>query len=62
MDSCIGVEQDLDKAISKFNNINGHTNKVLQDMIDQVEDLRREIIKRKLFYFPLFLGQLGTLH
>ncbi|KAJ0175994.1 hypothetical protein K1T71_008168 [Dendrolimus kikuchii] len=46
MDSCTGVEQDLDKAISKFNNINDHTNRVLQDVINQVEDLRREILKQ----------------
>lgn len=46
MESCVGVEQDLDKALAKFNNINDHTNKVLQDMIDQVEDLRREIAKQ----------------
>lgn len=49
MDSCIGVEQDLDKAIMKFNNINDHTSRVLQDIIDQVEDLRKELSKRECF-------------
>lgn len=52
MDSCIGVEQDLDKALTKFNSLNDHTNRVLQDIIDQVEELRKEIAKRKWFVIP----------
>lgn len=55
MDSCIGVEQDLDKALTKFNTLNDHTNRVLQDIIDQVEDLRKDIANRKSFSFPLFV-------
>ncbi|KAM3960250.1 required for meiotic nuclear division 5 protein souji [Aphomia sociella] len=43
MESCLGVEQDLDKAISKFNAINDHTDLVLQDIIDQVQNLKQEI-------------------
>lgn len=46
MDSCLGVEQDLDKALTKFNSLNDNTNRVLQDIIDQVEDLRKEIAKQ----------------
>ncbi|KAL0829322.1 hypothetical protein ABMA28_004119 [Loxostege sticticalis] len=46
MDSCIGVEQDLDKALSKFNSLNDHTDKVLEDIIDQVENLKKEIAKQ----------------
>ncbi|KAJ8720348.1 hypothetical protein PYW07_012391 [Mythimna separata] len=46
MDSCVGVEQDLDKALSKFNTLTDHTNRVLQDIIDQVEELRKEIAKQ----------------
>ncbi|XP_068629770.1 E3 ubiquitin-protein transferase RMND5B isoform X2 [Battus philenor] len=46
MDSCMGVEQDLDKATSKFNALNEHTNKVLEDIISQVEDLKKEISKQ----------------
>lgn len=49
MDSCVGVEQDLDKALTKFNSLNDHTNTVLQDIIDQVEELRKETSKRKCF-------------
>ncbi|XP_052749628.1 E3 ubiquitin-protein ligase RMND5A isoform X2 [Galleria mellonella] len=43
MESCVGVEQDLDKAISKFNAINDHTDVVLQDIIEQVQNLKKEI-------------------
>ncbi|KPI92449.1 Protein RMD5-like B [Papilio xuthus] len=46
MDSCLGVEQDLDKATSKFNALNEHTNKVLEEIISQVEDLKNEISKQ----------------
>ena len=45
MDSCMGVEQDLDKATSKFTTLNDHANKILEDLITQVEELRNEISK-----------------
>ncbi|XP_022826851.1 protein RMD5 homolog A isoform X4 [Spodoptera litura] len=45
MDSCLGVEQDLDKALSKFRSLNDNSSKLLQNMIDQVEEVRREITK-----------------
>ncbi|CAH0400190.1 unnamed protein product [Chilo suppressalis] len=46
MDSCIGVEQDLDKAITKFSSLNDHTDRVLQDVIEQVENLKNEIARQ----------------
>ncbi|OWR41780.1 E3 ubiquitin-protein transferase RMND5B [Danaus plexippus] len=46
MDSCLGVEQDLDKATSKFTALNDNTNKILDDVIKQVEELRKEICKQ----------------
>lgn len=49
MDSCVGVGQDLDKAILKFYNLNDHTSKAIQDIIDQVENLRKELSKREYF-------------
>lgn len=52
MDSCLGVEVDLDKALSKFADLNENTNKVLEDIIAQVEDLQTEISKRE--YLALF--------
>lgn len=47
MESCIGVEQDLDKALSKFATLNDETNTALQDLINQVEEVRKEIARRK---------------
>lgn len=47
MDSCIGVEQDLDKAITKFTSLSDHTDKVLEGIIEQVENLKREFATRK---------------
>ncbi|KAF9424243.1 hypothetical protein HW555_000636 [Spodoptera exigua] len=46
MDSCLGVEQDLDKALSKFKSLNDNSNKLLQNIIDQVEEIRQEITKQ----------------
>ncbi|CAH0727163.1 unnamed protein product, partial [Brenthis ino] len=46
MDSCMGVEQDLDKATSKFTALNDYANKILEDLINQVEELRNEILKQ----------------
>ncbi|XP_060804296.1 E3 ubiquitin-protein ligase RMND5A [Amyelois transitella] len=46
MDSCIGVEQDLDKALSKFNALNDHTDSVLHEVIEQVQNLKQEIAKQ----------------
>ncbi|XP_050666793.1 E3 ubiquitin-protein transferase RMND5B isoform X7 [Leptidea sinapis] len=43
MDSCLGVEQDLDKATTKFTALNEHTNNFLQDLICRVECLKKEI-------------------
>ncbi|XP_047534191.1 E3 ubiquitin-protein transferase RMND5B [Vanessa atalanta] len=48
MDSCLGVEQDLDKATTKFTALNDHASKVLEDVISQVEELRKEISKQAL--------------
>lgn len=55
MDSCTGVEQDLDKALAKFNSLNDNANRMLQDVIDQVENLRREISKREYFHITFVL-------
>lgn len=47
MDSCLGVEQDLDKATTKFTGIHDQSSNVLQDLITKVENLKQEIAKRK---------------
>ncbi|CAH2041267.1 unnamed protein product, partial [Iphiclides podalirius] len=40
MDSCLGVEQDLDKATSKFNALSDRTNEELDRIIRQAECFR----------------------
>ncbi|XP_048483326.1 E3 ubiquitin-protein ligase RMND5A [Plutella xylostella] len=43
MDSCLGVEQDLDKAISKLFGLSEHADRILQDAVQQIQDLKNEI-------------------
>ncbi|XP_065211320.1 E3 ubiquitin-protein ligase RMND5A isoform X3 [Planococcus citri] len=42
MDSCVGVEREVDKILTKFNTINDHANRVLQDITNHVENLKQE--------------------
>ena len=42
MDSCLGVEREVDKVLSKFNGINENANRVLQHISGQVDDLKQE--------------------
>lgn len=53
MDSCLGVEQDLDKATTKFTALNDHAKKVLEDILNQVQELKKEFAQRKYKYFSL---------
>lgn len=48
MESCLGVEQDLDKAITKLCSLNEHANRVLEDAVKQLQDLKKEIADSKL--------------
>lgn len=60
MDSCIGVEQDLDKALTKFTCLNDNTNRVLKDILEQVQALKQEVAKRKCSLFSvMFVYILG---
>lgn len=42
MESCLGVEREVDKILTKFGNINDHANRVLQDITNHVENLKQE--------------------
>ncbi|XKL59316.1 hypothetical protein PGB90_000332 [Kerria lacca] len=42
MDSCLGVEREVDRVLSKFNSINEHANRVLEETSNHVENLRQE--------------------
>lgn len=42
MDACYAVEKEVDRVLSKFQGIDDHTTRSLQDLIDTVEYLRKE--------------------
>ncbi len=48
MDSCLGVEREVDKVLSKFSGINEHANKVLEDAANNVENLKQEFESCKI--------------
>lgn len=48
MDSCLGVEREVDKVLSKFNGINENANQVLQHISGQVDNLKQEFESSKL--------------
>lgn len=43
MDSCLAVERELDKVLVKFTGIREHTEKTLQDLVDYVSNIQREL-------------------
>lgn len=47
MDSCLGVEREVDKVLSKFNGINENANRVLQHISGQVDNLKQEFESSK---------------
>lgn len=48
MESCIAVEREVDKVISKFGTINEHVERTLQDVTSHIEDLRKELCDCKI--------------
>lgn len=47
MDSCLGVEQDLERALTKFKGLGEHTDRVIAETIVNIENLRQEIAESK---------------
>lgn len=43
MDACTAVEREVDKVLSKFGLINEHAEKVLRDLINHIESLKKEL-------------------
>ena len=43
MDSCIGVEREIDKVLGKFAGIKGHTESTLQELIESVRSVKEEL-------------------
>lgn len=43
MEACLAVEKEVDRVHSKFTGINDHANRVLGDLINQIQDLKQEL-------------------
>ncbi|GAB6019521.1 E3 ubiquitin-protein transferase rmnd5a [Chamberlinius hualienensis] len=43
MDSCLAVERELDKVLSKFGNLKDNSGRTLEELIQFVQDLQREL-------------------
>lgn len=42
MDSCGAVEKEIDRVLSKFNDINENSRRILRDLISHLDYLRTE--------------------
>lgn len=47
MDSCAAVEKEVEKVLSKFGQINDHSQKILTDVISFIERLKESIADGK---------------
>lgn len=43
MDACVAVEKEVDKVYSKFTGINEHANRILNESIVQIDNLKHEL-------------------
>lgn len=43
MEACIGVEREVDKVLTKFGGINEHAERVLQDVTNHIESIKKEL-------------------
>ncbi|XP_045188845.2 E3 ubiquitin-protein ligase RMND5A-like isoform X1 [Mercenaria mercenaria] len=43
MDSCLTVEREIDKVLTKFGGLNDHSVDTLEDFINSIENLRKEL-------------------
>lgn len=53
MEACNTVERELDKVLLKFTDINEQAGAVLQDLIDEIEALKRELDEGN-YHFYIF--------
>jgi hypothetical protein len=42
MEACNAVEREVDKVLSKFGSINEHADRVLRDVANNIEELKKE--------------------
>lgn len=43
MDACIAVEREVDKVLSKFENVRHNYSEVLQELIDSLETIKSDL-------------------
>lgn len=52
MDACNAVEEEVDKILLKFTGIKEHADRVLSDVTNHIESLKKEMDECKLLDFP----------
>ncbi|XP_078588339.1 LOW QUALITY PROTEIN: E3 ubiquitin-protein ligase RMND5A-like [Branchiostoma floridae x Branchiostoma japonicum] len=43
MDSCVNVEREVDKVLSKFAAVGDHSSRTLQDLVEHISNIRKEL-------------------
>lgn len=43
MDSCVAVDRELDKVLSKFSGVQEHSVNTIDDFITSIENIRKEL-------------------
>lgn len=43
MEACNAVEREVDRVLSKFNDIHEHAGRTLSDLVAYISDLKREL-------------------
>ena len=66
MESCLSVERELDKVLTKFTGLHDHSVNTIEDFISAVENIRRElaegtILKCFRIGFPIRLQDLKNI-
>lgn len=49
MEACIAVEREIDKVLTKFGGINEHAARVMRDVCNHIENLKKELEDCKLY-------------
>lgn len=50
MDACLAVDCEVDKVLLKFRDIRQNYNKVLQQLIDDLETMKNDLQKNNINY------------
>lgn len=51
MDSCLAVEREVDKILAKFTGLNGHSEKLFDELITSIRNIQNELSSGE--YLPL---------